>query len=105
MEPFVINRRMDFSRTRLIDSKGNFHKSIGIGDAKQMAGEYGLSLVCFSLPSKEKMALCKIVDYGRKHYIRTPLNLTFTNLVKAISHKKSNSKNEKQKTTESILDL
>jgi 2-dehydropantoate 2-reductase len=47
----------------------------------------------------------KIVDYGRKHYIRTPLNLTFTNLVKAISHKKSNTKNEKQKSTESIIDL
>jgi len=31
----------------------------------------------------------KIVQYGRKHYIRTPLNLTFTNLVKAISHKNS----------------
>ncbi|OFX34036.1 MAG: hypothetical protein A2X08_11035 [Bacteroidetes bacterium GWA2_32_17] len=29
----------------------------------------------------------KIVEYGRKHYIRTPLNLTFTNLVNAISHK------------------
>lgn len=29
----------------------------------------------------------KIVDYGRKHYIRTPLNLTFTNLVKAITDK------------------
>ncbi len=29
----------------------------------------------------------KIVDYGRKHYIRTPLNLTLTNLVKAIQHK------------------
>ncbi len=47
----------------------------------------------------------KIVEYGKKHYIRTPLNLTFTNLVKAISHKKSNSKNEEQKPTESILDL
>ena len=47
----------------------------------------------------------KIVDYGRKHYIRTPLNLTFTNLVKAISHKNFNSKNEKQKSTESIMDL
>ncbi len=47
----------------------------------------------------------KIVDYGRKHYIRTPLNLTFTNLVKAISHKKSNSRSEKQKSTESIMDL
>lgn len=31
----------------------------------------------------------KIVEYGRKHYIRTPLNLTLTNLVKAMSHKLS----------------
>ncbi len=29
----------------------------------------------------------KIVEFGRKHYIRTPLNLTFTNLVKAITDK------------------
>jgi 2-dehydropantoate 2-reductase len=29
----------------------------------------------------------KIVEYGRKHYIATPLNLTFTNLVNAISKK------------------
>ena len=29
----------------------------------------------------------KIVDYGRKHYIKTPLNLTFTNMVNALSHK------------------
>lgn len=29
----------------------------------------------------------KIVEFGRKHYIRTPLNLTLTNLVKAITDK------------------
>lgn len=29
----------------------------------------------------------KIVEYGRKHYIQTPLNLTFTNLVNAVSNK------------------
>jgi len=29
----------------------------------------------------------KIVEFGRKHYIRTPLNLAFTNLVIAIGHK------------------
>ncbi|ROL59991.1 hypothetical protein D9V86_09980, partial [Bacteroidetes/Chlorobi group bacterium ChocPot_Mid] len=29
----------------------------------------------------------KIVEYGRKHYIRTPLNLTFTNIVRAITDK------------------
>jgi len=37
----------------------------------------------------------KIVDYGRKHYIRTPLNLTLTNLVKAITHKNCNGDKEK----------
>ncbi len=37
----------------------------------------------------------KIVKYGRKHYIRTPLNLTFTNLVKAISHKNSQTCSER----------
>jgi len=34
----------------------------------------------------------KIVEYGRKHYIKTPLNLTFTNIVNAISHKNGYSK-------------
>lgn len=29
----------------------------------------------------------KIVEYGRKHYVRTPLNLTFTNLIKAATSK------------------
>ena len=29
----------------------------------------------------------KIVDYGRKHYIKTPINLVLTNLVNAISAK------------------
>jgi 2-dehydropantoate 2-reductase len=29
----------------------------------------------------------KIVEYGRKHYVQTPLNLTFTNLVNAITRK------------------
>jgi len=29
----------------------------------------------------------KIVEYGRKHYIKTPLNLAFTNMVRAITDK------------------
>lgn len=37
----------------------------------------------------------KIVDYGRKHYIRTPLNLTFTNLIRGMSHKNIISQIEK----------
>ena len=32
----------------------------------------------------------KIVEFGRKHYKRTPLNLTFTNLVRAITEKNMN---------------
>lgn len=29
----------------------------------------------------------KFIEYGRKHYIKTPINLVFTNLVKAITQK------------------
>jgi 2-dehydropantoate 2-reductase len=47
----------------------------------------------------------KIVEYGRKHYIRTPLNLTFTNLVKAISHKNSLNGVEKEPELESTMDI
>jgi len=47
----------------------------------------------------------KIVEYGKKHYIRTPLNLTFTNLVKAISHKNIQSKEEEKPAQESIVDM
>ncbi len=49
----------------------------------------------------------KIVEYGRKHYIRTPLNLTFTNLVKAITHKNAVKKNQPEIEAEKseILDL
>ncbi len=36
----------------------------------------------------------QIVEFGRKHYVRTPLNLTFTNLVKAITEKNLNSEEE-----------
>ncbi len=45
----------------------------------------------------------KIVEYGRKHYIRTPLNLTFTNLVKAMSHKLSNENNKSGEAKEAAI--
>jgi (R)-2-hydroxyacyl-CoA dehydratese activating ATPase len=35
----------------------------------------------------------KIVEYGRKHYIRTSLNLSFTNMVKAMTNKNIISRN------------
>jgi 2-dehydropantoate 2-reductase len=47
----------------------------------------------------------KIVEYGKKHYIRTPLNLTFTNLVKAISHKNSQNNGEKEAELLKALDI
>ncbi|UCH66756.1 MAG: 2-dehydropantoate 2-reductase [Ignavibacterium sp.] len=47
----------------------------------------------------------KIVEYGRKHYIRTPLNLTFTNLVKAISHKHSQGEGEPELKDEIAMDI
>jgi 2-dehydropantoate 2-reductase len=47
----------------------------------------------------------KIVEYGKKHYIRTPLNLTFTNLVKAISHKNAQSRGEQEPEFESVMDI
>ena len=33
----------------------------------------------------------KIVEYGRKHYIRTPINLAFTNMVKAMTIRNNSS--------------
>jgi 2-dehydropantoate 2-reductase len=47
----------------------------------------------------------KLVEYGRKHYIRTPLNLTFTNLVKAISHKNIQAKGSQEPEQQTILDM
>ena len=47
----------------------------------------------------------KIVEYGKKHYIRTPLNLTFTNLVKAISHKNSQNNGEKETELLKAMDI
>lgn len=47
----------------------------------------------------------KIVEYGRKHYIRTPLNLTFTHLVKAASYKNMLTKQNKKSFSETIVDF
>jgi 2-dehydropantoate 2-reductase len=47
----------------------------------------------------------KLVEYGRKHYIRTPLNLTFTNLVKAISHKNIHREGNQEPEQQTILDM
>lgn len=47
----------------------------------------------------------KIVEYGKKHYIRSPLNLTFTNLVKAAYHRNKLAGRHEKHTSETILDM
>ena len=62
----------------------------------KMAGNHFPSLavdLISNRPTEINYMNGKIVEYGRKHYIKTPLNLTFTNLVNAISHKNGFTKN------------
>lgn len=66
-EPFVV-KYADFTTTKLVDASNNYHASIGIGEAKRMAQDAGLDLVCFNKPTRNDLALCKIVDYGKWKY-------------------------------------
>jgi translation initiation factor IF-3 len=66
-EPFVVNY-VNFNKTRLVDHNDNYYKEIGIGEAKQIAKEVNLDLVCFNIPDNTDLALCKIVDYGKWKY-------------------------------------
>jgi len=68
MQPFIIDRRTEFKYIRLIDEDQNFHDKVFVGDARIKAEEKGLSLVCFNLPDKNNLALCKIIDYGKWKY-------------------------------------
>lgn len=65
--PFVVSR-VPFKYTRLIDSNGNFHKSVNAYDAKASAEKIGLQLVCFNMPENNELALCKIIDFGKWKY-------------------------------------
>jgi 2-dehydropantoate 2-reductase len=47
----------------------------------------------------------RIVEYGKKHYIRTPLNLTFTNLVKAASYRNTLTQQHRKSFNETIADI
>lgn len=66
-QPFVV-KHGDFATTRLIDINEHYHQSIPTGDAKTMAKEAGLDLVCFNKPDEKTLALCKIVDFGKWKY-------------------------------------
>jgi len=67
MEPFVLERNK-WDRVSLVDSINKFHESISTNDARRMAQDSGLDLVCFSAPANTKLALCKIVNYGKWRY-------------------------------------
>lgn len=69
MEPFAIKtKRVNFNYTKLVDQNNVFHDSVSIGEAKRMANESGLDLVCFNYPKNNDLALCKIIDYGKWRY-------------------------------------
>ena len=66
-EPFVV-KYVDFTTTKLVDSNHQYHISIGIVEAKQMAQDAGLDLVCFGRPQQGDLALCKIINFGKWKY-------------------------------------
>jgi translation initiation factor IF-3 len=68
MQPFIINKRTNFSIVKLIDHNETFHDKIYILDAIKKATDVGLDLVCFQLPSNDQLALCKIINYGKWKY-------------------------------------
>jgi translation initiation factor IF-3 len=68
MQPFIINKRTNFSIVKLIDQDLKFHDKVYILDAIKKATEERLDLVCFQLPSDNQLALCKILDYGKWKY-------------------------------------
>jgi len=65
-EPFVVNN--EFTNMRLVDNNGRFFNSISIYNAKKIANDSGLDLVCFNEPSNGQLAFCKIIDYGKWKY-------------------------------------
>jgi len=66
-QPFIV-KYVDFNTTRLSDLDDNYHASISIAEAKRMAEEAGLDLVCFNRPDKNNLALCKILNFGKWKY-------------------------------------
>jgi len=67
MEPYVINYA-SFTYTKLVDASNQFHESVHIKTARDLAKDSGLDLVCFATPTKETLALCKIIDFGKWKY-------------------------------------
>jgi translation initiation factor IF-3 len=68
MSPFVIKKRVEFNFVKLMDANGQFHDKVYIADAKDMAKNSNLDLVCFNEPSGKDLAFCKIIDFGKFKY-------------------------------------
>jgi translation initiation factor IF-3 len=65
--PFVV-KYANFNITRLVDNAQNYHEKISMGEAKKIAQDCGLDLVCFNEPQDGQLALCKVIDYGKWKY-------------------------------------
>ena len=66
-EPYIV-KYANFDSARLIDQDNNFHAQVRIADAKRMAQDAELDLVCFNEPDGKQLAFCKIIDYGKWKY-------------------------------------
>ena len=66
-QPFLV-KYVDFSTTKLLDENNQFLANVHIKDAKKKAEEAGLDLVCFNQPSKDDLAFCKIINFGKWKY-------------------------------------
>ena len=65
--PFVVNR-VTFEFTRVVDDNNDYHEKMRVEDAIRQAKGARLELVCFNKPSRDTLALCKIIDYGKWKY-------------------------------------
>jgi len=66
-KPFVLTYTK-YNRVKLKDQNGVFHDDISIEDAKDIANEVGIDLVCFAEPTGKALAFCKVINYGKWKY-------------------------------------
>ena len=66
-DPFVVIQSL-FESTRLVDEDNNYHQQISSIEAIEKAKKANLDLVCFNMPSKNDLALCKIINFGKWKY-------------------------------------
>ena len=70
--PYVETRCFD-CQVRLIDTvntseKNKYYESISMSEAKRIAENANVDLVCFNRASRDKLAFYKVMDYGKWKY-------------------------------------